>query len=215
MGVIMRRRKQQDIDLDLIHGLDAGNYDAAYIGGDWHKSLKKRIKAGQAVTDEYEGAYIIGFLSGDYDPAMFHDEYSDAVVRYGKRLRELGRVVEEPQDVEEPATEEPEEEYETVAAEIRRERREALGTRLSTPRRNPCQENPARRFATVPTIDRRKEREKAEKFWKSLSDAEKWEIGDQLVLGSFDWRDWLNRPPSRVFLNEVDYLRMNWESGRE
>jgi hypothetical protein len=89
----MRRRKQKDIDLDLVHGLAAGTYDAAYVGGDWHQNLKKRIKAGQPVTEEYEEAFIIGFIGDLEDRPTDFDEYVNAVARFGKRLQELGRNV--------------------------------------------------------------------------------------------------------------------------
>ena len=51
----------------------------------------------------------------------------------------------------------------------------------------------------------------ARAFWKSLSTHDRWELGDQLVLGSFDWRDWMDRKPSAAFLNELDAERMYWE----
>lgn len=70
---------------------------------------------------------------------------------------------------------------------------------------------PSRRQLTCD--DRRREREKARAWWNNLSAAERWELGDQLVLGTFDFMDFgLSRRPSSVFLNEVDYQRMLWES---
>jgi hypothetical protein len=33
------------------------------------------------------------------------------------------------------------------------------------------------------------------------------DLGDELVLGTFDWRDWLDRKPSSAFLNGADYER--------
>ena len=60
--------------------------------------------------------------------------------------------------------------------------------------------------------DVRKEREKARRFWKSLPTRDRNDIGDALVLGDFDWRDWLESKPTRAFLDEVDELRMLWES---
>jgi len=55
-------------------------------------------------------------------------------------------------------------------------------------------------------------REKAQEFWDSLSPSQRWDIGDELVLGTFDWRDWLPSKPEPGFLNHVDYLRMLWEA---
>lgn len=52
---------------------------------------------------------------------------------------------------------------------------------------------------------------KAKKFWESLSSSDRFELGDQLVLGDLNWRDWLHAKPSPGFWNAVDALRMNWE----
>lgn len=61
--------------------------------------------------------------------------------------------------------------------------------------------------------DRMREREKAKKFWDGLSYSERWELGDQLVLGDLDVLHWFDgRKPSGVFMNEVDYQRLLWES---
>jgi len=58
-----------------------------------------------------------------------------------------------------------------------------------------------------------KDREHARKWWAKLTPPERWQLGDDLVLGCFDWREWgLSKPPSRVWLREVDYLRVLWES---
>lgn len=51
----------------------------------------------------------------------------------------------------------------------------------------------------------------AKQFWSQLTDRERWELGDQLVLGDFDWRDWLSEPPPRGFLDALDKERMLWE----
>lgn len=56
-----------------------------------------------------------------------------------------------------------------------------------------------------------REKEKARKFWARLGSWERGELGNQLVLGDFDWRDWLDKKPSRVFLDEVDRERILWE----
>lgn len=59
---------------------------------------------------------------------------------------------------------------------------------------------------------RQRERDKAKRWWDQLSTAERNDLGDDLVLGSFNWKDWgLRRSPSSVFLNEVDELRIHWE----
>jgi hypothetical protein len=59
---------------------------------------------------------------------------------------------------------------------------------------------------------RRHEKERAAEFWRGLDSSERFELGDQLVLGTFNWREWgLPTLPGSVFLNHVDYLRMLWE----
>lgn len=61
-----------------------------------------------------------------------------------------------------------------------------------------------------------REREKARAFWKSLSSYEKGMLGDELVFGAVDYLTWFDgAKPSRVFLDEVDYLRILWEQGAE
>ncbi len=70
-----------------------------------------------------------------------------------------------------------------------------------SPRRNPH-----------PTIDkRRRTRAAAQRFWDSLTSAEKWDLGDELVHGSFDWENWLTRKPTVSFMNALDQVRMHWE----
>ena len=60
---------------------------------------------------------------------------------------------------------------------------------------------------------RAREKDKAKKWWNQLSAPERFDLGDELVLGAFDWTTWgFNKAPSSVFLNEVDDLRMHWES---
>jgi len=50
-------------------------------------------------------------------------------------------------------------------------------------------------------------------WFNKLSNAEKWELGDQLVLGTFDWEEWsFRKKPSSAFMNGVDYERLLWES---
>ena len=54
------------------------------------------------------------------------------------------------------------------------------------------------------------ERRKAKRFWDSLYRWERFELGDQFVLGSFDWRDWMETKPTNYMLNVVDELRIDW-----
>ena len=51
------------------------------------------------------------------------------------------------------------------------------------------------------------------KFWNSLSEDEKNQLGDELVFGSFDWRDWLENKPTERDLNMLDRMRIDWEIG--
>ena len=61
--------------------------------------------------------------------------------------------------------------------------------------------------------EEQREREKAKAWWDQLSPAERHDLGDELVLGAFDWTTWgFSKAPSSTFLNEVDDLRMHWES---
>ena len=55
------------------------------------------------------------------------------------------------------------------------------------------------------------ERQKAKDFFADLLPSERWELGDQLVLGEVDWEWWFGKKPSRAFLDELDYQRILWE----
>lgn len=58
-----------------------------------------------------------------------------------------------------------------------------------------------------------KERSRACKWFRALNTQAKWDLGDALVLGTFDWHEWgFTSKPSRAFMREVDYERMLWES---
>jgi hypothetical protein len=61
---------------------------------------------------------------------------------------------------------------------------------------------------------RERERAKARRAFRELSNADRWALNDQLVLGDFDWRDWFYEPPSNVMLNELAALIQNWEETR-
>lgn len=50
---------------------------------------------------------------------------------------------------------------------------------------------------------RQREREAAKRYWKSLDNYTRGILGDALVLGDFDWRDWFHTKPSRVFMNQL------------
>ena len=60
----------------------------------------------------------------------------------------------------------------------------------------------------------KREREKANRWFQDLDNWQKWELGDQLVLGEFDWREWFEAKPSATFMNAIDSARINWEMMR-
>lgn len=59
--------------------------------------------------------------------------------------------------------------------------------------------------------ERMAEQKAARDYWSRLTTSDKWLLGDVLVLGEFDWRDWFHKKPSRAFLNEIDQERILWE----
>jgi hypothetical protein len=66
---------------------------------------------------------------------------------------------------------------------------------------------------TMTVREAMREREKARKWWNALPHELRGPLGDDLVLGEFDWRDWgFESKPSRAFMNAVDYERGLWES---
>jgi hypothetical protein len=56
--------------------------------------------------------------------------------------------------------------------------------------------------------ERMRERERAEEWIDSMSSHDLGELGDEFVLGTFDWRDWLNSKPSGEFLRAADERRI-------
>ena len=68
---------------------------------------------------------------------------------------------------------------------------------------------------TLAVRDAMKERAEGRKWFENLTDQQRWDLGDALVLGTFDYRDWgLERQPTSAFMGEVDYRRMLWECTR-
>ncbi len=51
----------------------------------------------------------------------------------------------------------------------------------------------------------------AKKLWDSLDNAARGELGDALVLGTFNWLDWMDQPHPPGMLAALDKLRMDWE----
>lgn len=56
-----------------------------------------------------------------------------------------------------------------------------------------------------------RERERGRRWFQSLDNFARGELGDAFVLGTFDWRDWLSSKPTRAFLDAADDARMAWE----
>ncbi len=57
-------------------------------------------------------------------------------------------------------------------------------------------------------------RKAAQAYWDSLTIEMKWQLGDDLVLDAFDWRDWFEEKPNREFMKILDEIRIEWESMR-
>jgi hypothetical protein len=62
---------------------------------------------------------------------------------------------------------------------------------------------------------RDKARAAAKRFWNSLDHADRNRLGDEFVLGTFDWSEWFDRKPAAGVLSEVDRLRIDWEIREE
>ena len=88
--------KPLDEKIALGHGLHAGNYDAAYRGGDWESGLAEQEEAGNPAFD---AAYIIGFISGSSDSWMDDPDYQSAWDEYGKKIQALGLVADSPYEL--------------------------------------------------------------------------------------------------------------------
>ena len=87
-----------DEKIVLDHGLHAGNYDAAYRGGDWSEGLSEQEEAGNPAFD---AAYIIGFIAGSSDNWMDDPDYQEAWDSYGKKIQDIGLVADSPYELSE------------------------------------------------------------------------------------------------------------------
>ena len=58
---------------------------------------------------------------------------------------------------------------------------------------------------TLDVRQRAAEKARGVAFYQKLSPSEQGELGDALVLGYFDWRDWFHEKPSRSFMAGIDY----------
>jgi len=60
------------------------------------------------------------------------------------------------------------------------------------------------------------ERADARSWFSALSDDQKWELGDTLVLGTFEFTRWgFERPVSDLFLRTLNAERIRWEQDLE
>ena len=58
---------------------------------------------------------------------------------------------------------------------------------------------------------RKRDRENARKFFLGLSHRQREDLGDQLVLGTFSWSEWMASKPSPTFMRALDDERFQWE----
>jgi hypothetical protein len=64
----------------------------------------------------------------------------------------------------------------------------------------------------VLTLEQRNKAERAAKsFWDALDNESRGVVGDELVLGTFNWAEWTELPRPVGALAALDRLRMNWE----
>jgi len=93
---------QDDEDVLLSRGLHAGNFDAAYEGGEWETNLERQYEEGTegAGDPAYEAAYIIGFVPGSTDSWMWDDDYMNAWNEYGAKLNAIGLVADDPYEAQ-------------------------------------------------------------------------------------------------------------------
>ena len=57
------------------------------------------------------------------------------------------------------------------------------------------------------------ERARGALWFKELRRDQKGDLGDEFVLGTFDWTEWMDRKPSAAFLNGAEDARVLWEIG--
>ena len=60
----------------------------------------------------------------------------------------------------------------------------------------------------------KRERAKGRRWFESLTHHEKWQLGDDFVLGTFEWREWFDTKPSSAFLRGAEDARLYWEMTR-
>lgn len=60
-----------------------------------------------------------------------------------------------------------------------------------------------------------RERQRAMRYFAKLPTDRRYELGDALVLGDFDWTEWFDEKPTGVFLRALDDARIHWEITEE
>ncbi len=60
-----------------------------------------------------------------------------------------------------------------------------------------------------------RDKRKVDALWNSLTTTERWELGDALVLGTFDWRDYFTEKPTNTMMKMLDEKREFWEQTQE
>jgi hypothetical protein len=53
------------------------------------------------------------------------------------------------------------------------------------------------------------------RYFAKLPTDRRYELGDALVLGDFDWTEWFDEKPTGVFLRALDDARIHWEITEE
>ena len=66
-------------------------------------------------------------------------------------------------------------------------------------------------MSDIQKINRRKAKDQANRLWKLLDEKQRWDLGDNLVWGSFAWDDWFEEKMIPGVLRELDRIMMLWE----
>jgi hypothetical protein len=82
----------------LSRGYDAGNYAAAYGGGDWQTHIDNDPY--NQDNSDYVNAFILAFVPGVSDNWMWDDNYLEAWNEVGKQLKSLGVAVDDPYEAQ-------------------------------------------------------------------------------------------------------------------
>jgi hypothetical protein len=53
--------------------------------------------------------------------------------------------------------------------------------------------------------------DQAQRLWRELTSEQRFDLGDQFVLGGFDWGDWFEEDRLPGAIGELERLRTLWE----